>query len=88
MGLRGHLLHLKPSRKDEKAGVRGGPDTAGAATRDCTAAMRARANGSLCTNCAGGDAPETGAGAGGGGLPRFDCPGERENGYDLSCVTG
>ena len=51
--LRGHLLHQwKPPRRGEK-GVGGGtlgPDTTGAATRDCTAAMRARASGSLFTN--------------------------------------
>ena len=43
----GHLLHnYEPSRKDEKAGVGGGalgPDTTGAATRDRTTAMLARA---------------------------------------------
>ena len=42
--LREHLLHQnEPSRKGEKAGVGGGalgPDTTGAATRDCTARQR------------------------------------------------
>ena len=47
------MLHQQePSWQGEKAGVDGGalgPDTTGA-TRDCTAALRARAKGSLFTN--------------------------------------
>ena len=42
----------------------------------CTAAMRARANGSLFTNWIDRECAETGAGVGGGGQPRFDVPEE------------
>ena len=89
--LRGHLLHQKwPSRKGEKAGMGGsalGTDTTGAATRDCTAAMRARAKGSLFTKCMVGDGPETGAGTGGDGLPRQVGPEKSENGRERCPVV-
>ena len=48
-----------------------GPDTTEAATRHCTAAMRARANGPRVTNWTDGKDSETDAGDGGGGQPRL-----------------
>ena len=59
---RGHLLHqYEPSWNAEKAEVGGGalgPDTTGAATRDCTAATRARAKMSLFTTWTEGAGPK------------------------------
>ena len=71
---RAFLLHqYAPPWNGEKAEVGGGalgPDTTRAAIRDCTAAMRARAQMSLFTTWTGGAGPETGVGSRGGGLPR------------------
>ena len=57
-----HRLLKKCSEMSEIGGGALGSDTMGAATRDCTAAKRARAKMSLLATWMEGSGPETGAG--------------------------